>query len=72
MALSDIVTVNNVALALVLGGLLEIFTAFYGKKEARRKSLYWTRFLWSSGSSSARSLSCWGIQAVVVTPRPIA
>ena len=33
MALSDIVTADNVALAFVLVCLLAVFTALYGKKE---------------------------------------
>ena len=67
MPLSDIVTVNNVALALVLGGLLAIFTAFYGKKE--RSVL--DKILMIVGFFFGAFLVFLGIQAVVMTPRPI-
>jgi hypothetical protein len=68
MALSDIVTANNVALALVLGGLLAVFTALYGKKE---KSILDT-LLMIVGFFFGAFLVFLGIQAVVLTPRPVA
>jgi hypothetical protein len=68
MALSDIVTLNNVALALVLGGVLAIFTALYGKKE---KSLL-DELLMIVGFFFGAFLVFMGIQAVLMTPRPIA
>ncbi|HEY3419362.1 MAG TPA: hypothetical protein VGK23_02285 [Methanomassiliicoccales archaeon] len=68
MALSDFVTLNNVALALVLGGVLAIFTALYGKKE---KSLL-DELLMIVGFFFGAFLVFLGIQAVLMTPRPIA
>jgi hypothetical protein len=68
MVLSDIVTLNNVALALVLGGVLAIFTALYGKKE---KSLL-DEMLMIVGFFFGAFLVFLGIQAVLMTPRPIA
>jgi hypothetical protein len=68
MALSDIVTVNNLALALALGGLLAIFTALYGKKE---KS-FLDEMLMIVGFFVGAFLVFMGIQAVVMTPRPVA
>jgi hypothetical protein len=68
MALSDIVTVNNVALALVLGGVLAIFTALYGKKE---KSLL-DEMLMIVGFFFGAFLVFLGVQAVLMAPRPIA
>ncbi|MGD0818349.1 MAG: hypothetical protein ABR986_08140 [Methanomassiliicoccales archaeon] len=67
MALSDIVTANNVALALVLGGLLAIFTAIYGKKE---KS-FLDEILMIVGFFFGAFLVFMGIQAVVMTPKPV-
>jgi hypothetical protein len=68
MALSDIVTANNVALALVLGGLLAVFTALYGKKE---KSILDT-LLMIVGFFFGAFLVFLGIEAAVLTPRPVA
>ena len=68
MALSDIVTPGNVALALVLGGLLAIFTALYGKKE---KS-YLDELLTIVGFFFGAFLVFMGIQAAVLTPKPVA
>ncbi len=68
MALSEIVTINNVALALVLGGVLAIFTALYGKKE---KSLL-DEMLMIIGFFFGAFLVFLGVQAVLMTPRPIA
>lgn len=67
MALSDLVTANNVALALVLAGLLAVFTAFYGKKE---KS-YLDEMLMIVGFFVGAFLVFMGIQAFVLNPRPI-
>jgi predicted membrane channel-forming protein YqfA (hemolysin III family) len=68
MVLSDIVTANNVALALVLGGLLAIFTALYGKKE---KS-FLDEILMIVGFFFGAFLVFMGIQGAVMTPRPVA
>ncbi len=68
MALSDIVTANNVALALILGGLLAIFTALYGKKE---KS-FLDEILMIVGFFFGAFLVFMGIQGAVMTPRPVA
>lgn len=68
MALTDIVTVNNVALALVLGGVLAIFTGLYGKKE---KSLV-DEMLMIVGFFFGAFLVFLGVQALFMTPRPIA
>ena len=68
MVLSDIVTANNVALALVLGGLLAIFTALYGKKE---DSILDT-LLMIVGFFFGAFLVFLGIEAAVLTPRPVA
>jgi hypothetical protein len=67
MALSDFVSANNVALALVLGGLLAMFTAFYGKKE---KSVL-DELLMIVGFFFGAFLVFMGIQSVLLTPRPI-
>jgi hypothetical protein len=67
MALSDIVTANNVALALVLAGLLAVFTALYGKKE---KS-YLDEMLTIVGFFVGAFLVFMGIQAFVLNPRPV-
>jgi len=68
MVLSDIVTANNVALALVLGGLLAVFTALYGKKE---DSILDT-LLMIVGFFFGAFLVFLGIEAAVLTPRPVA
>jgi hypothetical protein len=68
MALSDLVTVNNVALALVLGGLLAIFTAFYGKKERS----YLDELLMIVGFFFGAFLVFMGLEAFASNPKPIA
>ncbi len=68
MALSDIVTANNVALALVLGGMLAIFTGLYGKKERS----FIDEMLMIVGFFFGAFLVFMGVQAVVMTPRPVA
>ena len=68
MALSDFVTANSVALALALGGLLALFTSLYGKKE---KS-FLDEILMIVGFFVGAFLVFMGVQAVVMTPRPVA
>jgi hypothetical protein len=68
MAFSDIVTANNVALVLIIGGLLALFTAIYGKKE---KSVL-DEILLIVGFVFGAFLVIIGIQAVVMVPRPVA
>jgi len=68
MALSDFVTANSVALALALGGLLALFTSLYGKKE---KS-FLDEILMIVGFFVGALLVFMGVQAVVMTPRPVA
>jgi hypothetical protein len=67
MALSDIVTANNIALALVLAGLLAVFTAVYGKKE---KS-YLDEMLMIVGFFVGAFVVFMGIEAFVMNPRPV-
>ncbi len=66
--MSDIVTANNVALALVLGGMLAIFTGLYGKKERS----FIDEMLMIVGFFFGAFLVFMGVQAVVMTPRPVA
>ena len=68
MALSDFVTANSVALALALGGLLALFTSLYGKKE---KS-FLDEILMIVGFFVGAFLVFMGVQAAVMTPRPVA
>ena len=68
MALSDLVTVNNLALALVTGGLLAIFTAFYGKKERS----YLDEILMIVGFFFGAFLVFMGLEAFSMNPKPVA
>ena len=65
--MSDIVTLNNLALALVLGGLLAVFTAIYGKKERS----YLDEILMVVGFFFGAFLVFMGIEAFVMNPKPV-